>query len=138
MFTTLVRTRGVNPHHGLSEAAPEHGKGPNEEKTQHGADIYNEAAEGIRYYTPAQKPPSGTAVTPQPDNKPVPKLFTPLKIRGVEFQNRIMVSPMCQYSAHEGFHTPWHVTHLGGIVQRGVSLLRNIRTHPTPHLDSRD
>ncbi|KAH8901889.1 FMN-linked oxidoreductase [Coniochaeta sp. PMI_546] len=121
MFATLVRTRGVNPHHGLAEAAPEHGKGPNEE-TQTKPDIYNEAAEGVPYYTPAQKPPSGTAVTPQPDNKPVPKLFTPLKIRGVEFQNRIMVSPMCQYSAHEGFHTPWHVTHLGGIVQRGPGL----------------
>jgi 2,4-dienoyl-CoA reductase-like NADH-dependent reductase (Old Yellow Enzyme family) len=44
-----------------------------------------------------------------------------LKIRGVQFQNRIMLSPLCQYSAHEGFHTPWHVTHLGGIIQRGVS-----------------
>ncbi|KAB5531410.1 hypothetical protein GE09DRAFT_1146991 [Coniochaeta sp. 2T2.1] len=121
MFTTLVRTQGVNPHHGLSEAAPEHGKGPNEE-TPAKPDIYNEAAEGAPYYTPAQKPPSGTAVTPQPENKPVPKIFLPLKIRGVEFQNRIMVSPMCQYSAHEGFHTPWHVTHLGGIVQRGPAL----------------
>jgi hypothetical protein len=103
MFT-LVRTHGVKP------------KGT-DEKT-----IYNEAAEGVPFYTPAQKPPAGTAVTPQPDNKPVPKLFTPLKIRGVEFQNRIMVSPMCQYSALDGFHTPWHVTHLGGIVQRGVGL----------------
>lgn len=120
MFTTLLRTSGVNPHHALSEAAPEQGKGPNE-PTQKGNDIYNEATEGIPYYTPRQQPPSGTAVTPQPDNKTVPKLFTPLKIRGLELQNRIMVSPMCQYSAHEGFHTPWHVTHLGGIVQRGVS-----------------
>lgn len=37
-------------------------------------------------------------------------------------QNRIMVSPMCQYSASEGFHTLWHTTHLGGIVQRGPGL----------------
>ncbi|KAK3343380.1 hypothetical protein B0T25DRAFT_298804 [Lasiosphaeria hispida] len=84
--------------------------------------IFNDAAEGVPFYTPAQSPSSGTAVTPQPDDKPVPKLFTPLKIRGVELQNRILVSPMCQYSAHEGFHTPWHVTHLGGIIQRGPGL----------------
>jgi hypothetical protein len=128
MFTTLVRTRGVNPHHALSQVDPKHGEGPNEEKTQDGKDIYNEAAEGVPYYTPAQRPPAGTAVTPQPEGKPVPKLFTPFKIRGVEFQNRIMVSPMCQYSAHEGFHTPWHVTHLGGIVQRGVSFRLAWRT----------
>ena len=121
MFTTFPRTQGVHPHHNLPTVSPEHGKGPNEE-TQEKPDIYNEGAEGAPYYTPAQKPPSGTAVTPQPDGKPVPKLFTPLKIRGVEMQNRIMVSPMCQYSSHEGFHTAWHATHLGGIVQRGVSI----------------
>lgn len=118
MFT-LVRTKGCHPPHNLADAASEHGKGPNEE-TKQKPDIYNEAAEGVPFYTPAQKPPAGTAVKPQPDNKPIPKLFTPLKIRGMEMQNRIMVSPLCQYSAHDGFHTPWHVTHLGGIVQRGV------------------
>lgn len=85
------------------------------------ANIPNVAAPNVPFFTPAQQPSAGTAVKPQPDNKPIPKLFTPLKIRGMVMQNRIMVSPLCQYSAHEGFHTPWHVTHLGGIVQRGVS-----------------
>ncbi|KAK3312667.1 hypothetical protein B0H66DRAFT_378727 [Apodospora peruviana] len=123
MFT-LVRTNGVHPHHGVAAVDPSHGKGPNEEKTpqQSDGELYNEPAEGVPYFTPAQKPPAGTAVTPQPDNKPIPKLFRPLKIRGVEFQNRVMLSPLCQYSAHEGFHTPWHVTHLGGIIQRGPAL----------------
>lgn len=121
MFTTFPRTQGAHPHHNLPTVCPDHGKGPNEE-TQQKPDIYNEGAEGIPYYTPAQKPPAGTAVTPQPEDKPVPKLFTPLKIRGVEIQNRIMVSPMCQYSAHEGFHTSWHLTHIGGIVQRGPGI----------------
>jgi len=120
MATTLPRTQGAHPHHCLSSVHPNHGKGPNEEATKKTPDIRNEAAEGVPYYTPAQKPPAGTAVTPQADGRPVPKLFTPLRIRGLEMQNRIMVSPMCQYSSHEGFHTPWHVTHLGGIVQRGV------------------
>ena len=51
----------------------------------------NEGAQGIPYFTPAQKPPSGTVVDPQEDDHEVPLLFKPLKIRGVEFQNRIFV-----------------------------------------------
>ncbi|GAB1319189.1 NADH-dependent flavin oxidoreductase [Madurella fahalii] len=120
MFT-VVRTEGAHPHHCLADVAPEHGRCPNEEKRQKPY-LSNDGAEGVPFYTPVQNPPSGTAVVPQPGNKPIPKLFTPLKIRGVEFQNRIFVSPMCQYSAHEGFHTPWHATHLGGILQRGPGL----------------
>ncbi|KAK5656048.1 hypothetical protein OQA88_5187 [Cercophora sp. LCS_1] len=102
----IPRTQGLRP--------------PNGEPAKGG--IYNDAAENIPFYTPKQDPPAGTAVTPQPDNKPIPKLFTPLTIRGLQLQNRIMVSPMCQYSANDGFHTPWHLTHLGGIVQRGPAL----------------
>lgn len=84
--------------------------------------IFNEAAPGIPYYTPHQVQPSGTAVDPQPSGKPIPKLFSPLKIRDLTLQNRIFLSPLCQYSAHEGFHTPWHLTHIGGILQRGPGL----------------
>ena len=50
-----------------------------------------EPAPGIPYFTPAQIPPSGSAVVPQPDGKPIPKLFQPLTVRGVTFQNRIWV-----------------------------------------------
>lgn len=84
--------------------------------------IINHGAPGIPYYTPIQSPASGTAVDPQPDGRPLPKLFQPLKIRGVEFQNRIFVSPMCQYSAQDGHATPWHQAHLGGIFTRGPGL----------------
>lgn len=52
----------------------------------------NEPAQGVPYFTPAQVPPSGTAVAPQPEDKPIPKLFQPLTVRGVTFQNRIWVS----------------------------------------------
>lgn len=51
----------------------------------------NEPALNVPYFTPAQIPASGTAVDPQPDGKPIPKLFQPITIRGVEFQNRIFV-----------------------------------------------
>ena len=53
--------------------------------------LINVAAEGIPYFTPAQEIPAGTALVPQPDGKPVPKVFQPLRIRGLEFQNRIWV-----------------------------------------------
>ena len=53
--------------------------------------IENEAAKGISYYTPTQNPPAGTASDPQPNGAPIPKLFQPLKLRGVTFQNRLMV-----------------------------------------------
>lgn len=55
-------------------------------------DLPNKAAPGISYYTPAQKPPSGTAKDPQSDGSPIPKLFRPLTLRGLTFQNRIFVS----------------------------------------------
>lgn len=74
----------------------------------------------ISYFTPKQDPPAGT-VKVKTDGS-VPKLFKPLKIRGLELQNRIMLSPLCQYSAQDGHATDWHLTHLGGILQRGPGL----------------
>lgn len=55
--------------------------------------IENEATKGISYYTPAQQPPAGTASDPQPDGSHPPKLFQPLKLRGLTLQNRLMVQP---------------------------------------------
>ncbi|KAH7871254.1 FMN-linked oxidoreductase [Lentinula edodes] len=82
----------------------------------------NKAAPGAPFFTPLQSPASGTALDPQPNGKPIPKLFTPLKIRDVTFQNRIFLAPLCQYSASNGFVTPWHMAHLGGIISRGPGL----------------
>ena len=50
-------------------------------------------------------------------------LFHPLNIRGVEFKNRIVVSPMCQYSSSEGSPTDWHVVHLGSRAVGGAALV---------------
>jgi 2,4-dienoyl-CoA reductase-like NADH-dependent reductase (Old Yellow Enzyme family) len=44
---------------------------------------------------------------------PMAHLFDPLKLRGMEFANRIVVSPMCQYSCTEGLANDWHFVHLG-------------------------
>ena len=41
------------------------------------------------------------------------KLFSPLTIRNITLKNRIVMSPMCQYSAIDGFANDWHMVHLG-------------------------
>jgi 2,4-dienoyl-CoA reductase-like NADH-dependent reductase (Old Yellow Enzyme family) len=43
----------------------------------------------------------------------MPHLFEPLKLRSVTFPHRIVVSPMCQYSSHDGHAGDWHLVHLG-------------------------
>ncbi|KAI9927533.1 hypothetical protein MW887_003151 [Aspergillus wentii] len=78
--------------------------------------IDNIAAKGISYYTPAQSPPAGTQIDGST------KLFSPLTIRGVTFPNRLFLAPLCQYSAKDGYANDWHLTHLGGIIQRGPGL----------------
>lgn len=50
-------------------------------------------------------------------------LFSPLKIRGVEFKNRVFVSPMCQYSSEDGMPNDWHFVHLGARAVGGASLV---------------
>ncbi|KAM0148649.1 hypothetical protein ACHAQE_009123 [Botrytis cinerea] len=85
-------------------------------------EIVNEAAPNTPYFTPKQDPVSGTAIATQTDGQEIPPLFTPLKIRDVELQNRILLSPLCQYSAEDGHQTDWHLAHLGGIISRGPGL----------------
>ncbi|KAJ0421376.1 hypothetical protein BJY00DRAFT_323354 [Aspergillus carlsbadensis] len=79
--------------------------------------IDNPAAPGISYYTPAQDPVAGTALS-----GPATKLFTPITLRSLRLPNRLILSPLCQYSARDGHPTDWHVTHMGGIIQRGPGL----------------
>ncbi|CCL99714.1 uncharacterized protein FIBRA_01736 [Fibroporia radiculosa] len=94
--------------------------------------IFNSPAPHVPYYTPAQYPAAGTALDPQPDGKPIPMLFQPIKIRGLEFHNRLWLSPMCQYSAEDGKLTAWHFAHLGGIISRGPGLNIVEATSVTP------
>jgi 2,4-dienoyl-CoA reductase-like NADH-dependent reductase (Old Yellow Enzyme family) len=51
------------------------------------------------------------------------KLFTPLKIREIELKNRVVVSPMCEYSAKDGHPQPWHMVHLGSRAVGGAALV---------------
>jgi 2,4-dienoyl-CoA reductase-like NADH-dependent reductase (Old Yellow Enzyme family) len=60
------------------------------------------------------------------------KLFEKYKIRGVEFRNRIWVSPMCQYSSCEGMPTDWHLVHLGSRAVGGAGLVIMEATAASP------
>ncbi len=60
------------------------------------------------------------------------KLFSTLKLRAVEFRNRIFVSPMCQYSCADGLPTDWHLVHLGSRAVGGAGLVIMEATSVTP------
>ncbi|KAJ1858084.1 hypothetical protein GGH12_005060 [Coemansia sp. RSA 1822] len=87
-----------------------------------------------RDFYQVQNPPPGTVIEPTeleigqgfakgPNPDPLPKLFQPLKIRGLLAKNRIWVSPMCMYSAQDGFTTDFHLSHYSQFAMRGAGLV---------------
>jgi 2,4-dienoyl-CoA reductase-like NADH-dependent reductase (Old Yellow Enzyme family) len=52
-----------------------------------------------------------------------PKLFEPVTVGGLALRNRIVIAPMCQYSAVDGCMTDWHLIHLGHLALSGAALL---------------
>lgn len=50
-------------------------------------------------------------------------LFSPITLRNLVLPNRVIVSPMCQYSAEQGLATDWHMFHLGALAMSGASML---------------
>ena len=65
-------------------------------------------------------------------DRPGPLLFRPIRFRSVVARNRIMLSPMCQYSAEDGMPNDWHVGHLAARATGGVGVLCLEATHVTP------
>src|SRR6202163_2921596 len=59
-------------------------------------------------------------------------LFDPLPIRGITLPNRIVVSPMCEYSSEDGFANDWHLVHLGSRAVGGAGLIFTEATGVTP------
>ncbi len=60
-------------------------------------------------------------------------LFSPLRLADLNLANRIVVSPMCQYSANDGVADDWHMTHLGMLANSGAGLLVVEATHVERH-----
>jgi anthraniloyl-CoA monooxygenase len=63
--------------------------------------------------------------------KPTP-MFTPIKLRGMELSNRVVVSPMAQYSAIDGLPNDWHLVHYGARALGGAGLVYVEMTCPSP------
>lgn len=60
------------------------------------------------------------------------RLFSPLKVGSLELKNRIVIAPMCQYSAQDGQMTDWHMIHLGHLALSGAAILTIEATAVTP------
>jgi len=60
------------------------------------------------------------------------KLFSPLQIKSITLKNRLVVSPMCQYSSQEGFANDWHLVHLGSRAIGGAGLIIQEATAVSP------
>jgi 2,4-dienoyl-CoA reductase-like NADH-dependent reductase (Old Yellow Enzyme family) len=61
------------------------------------------------------------------------KLFSPIKLGGVELGNRVTIAPMCQYSSEDGCFTDWHTSHLGMLANSGAGMLIVEATHVERH-----
>jgi len=66
------------------------------------------------------------------DRPPVPPMFTPFTVRGVTLKNRVMVSPMAQYSCVDGLPADYHLVHLGARAMGGAGLVMAEMTCPSP------
>src|SRR6266850_7841700 len=62
----------------------------------------------------------------------MPGLFDSLAIRDLTFANRVFVSPMCQYSSHDGYADDWHFVHLGSRAVGGAGLVMTEATAVLP------
>jgi NADPH2 dehydrogenase len=60
-------------------------------------------------------------------------LFSPIRLAGLELSNRVVVSPMCQYSADDGCANDWHLMHLGMLANSGSGLVVVEATHVERH-----
>jgi anthraniloyl-CoA monooxygenase len=65
-------------------------------------------------------------------NRPPPPMFAPITLRGVTIPNRVVVSPMCMYSAKDGTVNDWHVVHLGSRAVGGAGLVISEMTDVLP------
>ena len=60
------------------------------------------------------------------------QLFSAIQIKSLSFKNRIVISPMCQYSAIDGFANDWHLVHLGSRASGGAALIIQEATSVSP------
>jgi anthraniloyl-CoA monooxygenase len=67
-----------------------------------------------------------------PTDNPPPPMFTPYRVGNLVLQNRVVVAPMCQYSANDGTPTDWQLVHLGNFAKGGAGLVITEMTNVSP------
>jgi anthraniloyl-CoA monooxygenase len=67
-----------------------------------------------------------------PTDNPPPPMFTPYRVGNLILQNRVVVAPMCQYSANDGTPTDWQLVHLGNFAKGGAGLVITEMTNVSP------
>ncbi|HEX8570803.1 MAG TPA: FAD-dependent monooxygenase, partial [Caulobacteraceae bacterium] len=72
------------------------------------------------------------AATGRSADEPVPPMFAPIRLRGLELANRVVVSPMCMYSAEDGTPNDFHLVHLGARAIGGAGLIFTEMTDVSP------
>jgi anthraniloyl-CoA monooxygenase len=78
------------------------------------------------FATSTSTPEGGRGVAPPPP------LFTPYRVRDLVLENRVVVSPMCQYCAEDGMPNDWHLVHLGSRAVGGAGLVMAEMTNVSP------
>ncbi len=81
---------------------------------------------------PVRSAPLAEAPAPSPTAAAPPPLFTPFRLRDLRLENRVVVSPMCQYSAEDGMPNDWHLVHLGSRALGGAGLVFAEMTDVSP------
>ena len=112
-FNFLTRSKGVT-YENLTLRDPDYGTGVN----QWFADLVNKE--------------QGFNLSTNPSPAP---MFTPFRIGPMVVPNRVMVSPMCQYSADDGTPNDWHMVHLGGMAVGGAGLVYTEMTNVSERPD---
>jgi len=77
-------------------------------------------------------PPTTYLATTGAPVAPPPPMFTPFKLRGLRLANRVVVSPMCQYTAEDGMPDDWHLVHIGSRAVGGAGLVYVEMTDVSP------
>ncbi|CDO75518.1 hypothetical protein BN946_scf184935.g54 [Trametes cinnabarina] len=148
MLPTLVRSRSINRSHlrfrhfqpraqpllSFFETTIEEAQLSGTAVLRRGMTYINKRVPGVDQFLPLNEPTIGTAYSKDlyPQNADLPELFKPLTLRGTTFNNRIFVSPMCQYSSDNGHATDWHFVHIGGFATRGFGAICMEATSVTP------
>src|SRR5207247_8104680 len=65
--------------------------------------------------------------------RPLAPMFQPFRLRGLTLENRVVVSPMCQYSAQDGLPNDWHLVHYGSRAIGGAGLMFTEMTDVSAH-----